>query len=569
MTIYLEMADYELESEMTPGHVQSELGDRSDELVRVDGFLEALLAVSAGLDLDATLRTIVKSAISLVDAKYGALGVLGEAHELKQFVFEGIDEQTRAQIGDLPRGQGVLGVLIADPKPLRLDDLSLHTRSVGFPAHHPPMQSFLGVPIQTRGMVYGNLYLTEKTNGQSFTEHDEMIVKILASAAGIAIDNSQLYAQANIKQQWQCATGEVVTALLAGADPVAVLQLISDRSLSLTQSDCAFLAVPPDPELTSSEPVELVITVASGPGTDVLVGHGIPLDCSTSGQAYRLKKPISTNSLAFDPGFDDKHEYGPAIVLPLRDGQQVTGVLAVLKLRQSQSYRPDEVEMMSAFADQGAVALRLAHNQRRLRELDVLADRDRIARDLHDHVIQRVFAVGLSIQGTLQRAREPEVQRRLTATIDDLQDIIQDIRRTIFDLHAVEEQVPTLRSRLHSVMAEVTADTELKVSLQVKGPLTVVGPKVADYVEAVLREGLSNVVKHAQASSATVAVEVLDDLTLTIADDGIGIPLGIHRRGLRNLAERAAELDGTFDVRPTTRSGTTLVWSVPLPERDE
>ncbi|MDV8070861.1 GAF domain-containing sensor histidine kinase [Rhodococcus sp. IEGM 1366] len=563
------MTNDELDHERLFGHPQNECDARSDELIRVDGFLEALLAVSAGLDLDVTLRTIVKSAISLVDAKYGALGVLGEDHELKQLVFEGIDEATRAQIGDLPLGRGVLGVLISDPKPLRLDDLSHHEASVGFPECHPPMHSFLGVPIQTRGVVFGNLYLTEKTNGQSFTEHDEMIVKILASAAGIAIENSQLYAQANIKQQWQYATGEVVTALLAGADPVAVLQLITDRSLSLTQSDCAFLAVPPDPELTSAEPVELVITVASGPGSDILVGHGIPLDCSTSGQAYRLKKPISTNSLAFDPGFDDEHDYGPAIVLPLRDGQQVTGVLAVLKLRESQAYRPDEVEKMSAFADQGAVALRLAHNQRRLRELDVLADRDRIARDLHDHVIQRVFAVGLSIQGTLQRARTPEVQRRLTATIDDLQDIIQDIRRTIFDLHAFGDEVPTLRGRLHSVIAEVTADTDLKVSLQVKGPLTVISPKVADHVEAVLREGLSNVVKHARASSATVAVEVLDDLTMTIADDGVGIPLGIHRRGLRNLAERAAELDGTFDVRTTTRSGTTLVWSVPLPDRGE
>lgn len=563
------MTDDALDPENVFGHPHVEFGARSDELIHVDGFLEALLAVSVGLDVEATLRTIVNSAISLVDARYGALGVVGEGGELKQFVYQGIDVATRANIGDLPSGRGVLGVLISDPKPLRLEDLSQHEASVGIPEHHPPMRSFLGVPIQIRGKVFGNLYLTEKANGRSFTEFDEMIVKVLASAAGIAIDNSQLYAQATIKQEWQSATSEVVTALLAGADSVAVLQLITDRSLSLTQSDCAFLAVPPDPELASRDPVELVITVASGPGSDILVGHDIPLDGSTSGKAYRLRKPITTNSLAFDPGFDDEHEYGPAIVLPLRDGQQVTGVLAVLKVRESQAYGPNEVEMMSAFADQGAVALRLASNQRRIRELDVFADRDRIARDLHDHVIQRIFAVGLSVQGTLQRARAPEVQRRLTATIDDLQDIIQDIRRTIFDLHAFEDEIPTLRGRLHSVIGEVTADTDLKVSFQVKGPLSVVDPKVADHVEAVLREGLSNVVKHADASSAIVVVEVQDDLTITITDDGVGIPLGIHQRGLSNLADRAAELDGTFDVRTATRSGTTLVWSVPLPDRGE
>ncbi|MDI9914468.1 GAF domain-containing sensor histidine kinase [Rhodococcus sp. IEGM 1379] len=544
-------------------------GIPSDGGAHLDGLLKALLAVSAGLDLDVTLRTIVRSAITLVDAKFGALGVRGEGDRLEQFVYEGIDEATRELIGDLPRGRGVLGVLISDPQSLRLDDLSQHEASVGFPEHHPPMHTFLGVPIQTRGTVFGNLYLTEKSNGRSFTAHDEMIVRALASAAGIAIDNSQLYAQAQIKQEWQRATSEVATALLAGVDALEVLQLISDRSLSLTQSDCAFLAVPPDPELTSADVTELVITVASGLNSEILVGRGIPVDSSTSGQAYRLKKPITVDSLEFDPGFSDEQTYGPTIVLPLRDGHQVMGVLAVLKARDAQPYRPDQVSLMSAFADQGAVALRLAGNQQRMRELDVLSDRDRIARDLHDHVIQRVFAVGLSVQATLQRARSPEVQRRLKGTIDDLQDIIQDIRRTIFDLHASDDEVPTLRSRLHSVIAAVTADTDLKVTLQVKGPLSVVDSQMGDHVEAVLREALSNVVRHAEASAVTVTVDVQDDLTLTVADDGVGIPLGIRRRGLNNLADRASELGGTFELRTTAGTGTTLAWSVPLPEGAE
>ncbi|MFA3899633.1 sensor histidine kinase [Rhodococcus qingshengii] len=556
-------------SEAHAGTVPNDLGLPSDELIHVDGLLEALLAVTAGLDLDATLRTIVKSAIALVDATFGALGVVGDSEELKQFVYEGIDETGRELIGDLPRGRGVLGALISDPKPLRLDDLSEHEASVGFPDHHPPMKTFLGVPIQTRGQVFGNLYLTEKTNGRAFTAHDEMIVLALASAAGIAIDNSQLYALTKMKQEWLRATGEVTTALLAGADTRGVLQLIADKSLSLTSSDCAFLAVPADPELTAVETAELVVSVASGPDSEALVGHGIPMDFSTSGAVYRKKLPIMTESLEFDPGFGEGHDYGPAIVLPLRDGQEVRGVLAVLKLRGTEQYGTDQVASMSAFADQGAVALRLADNQRRMRELDILADRDRIARDLHDHVIQRIFAVGLSVQGTLQLARAPEIHQRLSGTIDDLQDIIQDIRRAIFDLHATEDGAPSLRSRLNQVVAETSADTDLRVTVQIKGPLSVVDPTLGEQAEAVVREALSNVVRHAHASTAAIVIDVDDSLTVTIKDDGIGLPSGAHRRGLKNLCERAFALGGTFDAQSSAGGGTTLVWSVPLPDGNE
>ncbi|MDV8005326.1 GAF domain-containing sensor histidine kinase [Rhodococcus sp. IEGM 1318] len=556
-------------SEAHAGMVPNDFGVPSGEGIHVDGLLEALLAVSAGLDLDTTLRTIVKSAIALVDARFGALGVVGDSEELKQFVYEGIDETGRELIGDLPRGRGVLGALISDPKPLRLDDLSKHEASVGFPDHHPPMKTFLGVPIQTRGQVFGNLYLTEKSNGRAFTAHDEMIVLALASAAGIAIDNSQLYALTKMKQEWLLATGEVTTALLAGADALGVLQLIADKSLSLTSSDCAFLAVPPDPELTGVATAELVVTVASGLDSETLVGHGIPLDFSTSGAVYRNKFPIVTESLEFDPGFGEGHDYGPAIVLPLRDGQQVRGVLAVLKLLGAEQYGADQLASMSAFADQGAVALRLADNQRRMAELDILADRDRIARDLHDHVIQRIFAVGLSVQGTLQRTRAPDIHQRLSGTIDDLQDIIQDIRRAIFDLHATEDGAPSLRSRLNQVVAETSADTDLRVTVQVRGPLSVVDPSLGEQAEAVVREALSNVVRHAQASTVAIVIDVHDSLTVTIADDGIGLPPGAHRRGLKNLCERAFALGGTFDAQSPDGGGTTLVWSVPLPDGNE
>jgi GAF domain-containing protein len=193
--------------------------------------------VTSGLELDATLRTIVHTAIDLVDARYGALGVRGHDHELVEFVYEGIDEQVREQIGHLPEGRGVLGVLIDDPKPIRLDKISDHAASVGFPPNHPPMRTFLGVPVRIRDEVFGNLYLTEKANGQPFSEDDEVLVQGLAAAAGIAIDNARLYEQSKIRQSWIEATRDIGTELLSGTDPATVFRLVADQSRHLSGAE--------------------------------------------------------------------------------------------------------------------------------------------------------------------------------------------------------------------------------------------------------------------------------------------------------------------------------------------
>ncbi|WP_307718207.1 GAF domain-containing sensor histidine kinase [Rhodococcus tukisamuensis] len=526
--------------------------------------LGAVLAVAAGLDLDETLRSIVHAAVLLVDARYGALGVRGPGDELTEFVYEGIDDETRTLIGDLPRGRGVLGLLIAEPKPIRLDDIAAHPASVGFPAHHPPMKTFLGVPVQIRDEVFGNLYLTEKSGGEPFTAHDEAVLTALAAAAGIAVDNARLYQQSQIRQAWLEATSDIATGLLAGGDPTEVLQLIADKALGLTDSDSAFLAVPDDPDAGPEDVAELVVTVSTG-ATDTLVGHVIPLTGSTSGEAFRSRRPLQVDMLAFDPGAEVRTRFGPALVLPLRAAESVAGVLVTLRRGGSPQFDAEQLSFMSAFADQAAVALQLANTQQRMRELDVLADRDRIARDLHDHVIQRLFAVGLSVQGTLQRARSPEVQRRLTDTVDDLQEIVQDIRTAIFDLHGGTEGTTRLRSRLHEVIAETTADSGLRTTVHMSGPLSVVDPDLADHAVAVLREALSNVVRHADADAVTVKVSVFDDLTMEVTDNGAGIPVDAERHGLDNLAARAAEVGGTMTAEPAPAGGTTVRWSAPLP----
>ncbi|WP_085997175.1 GAF domain-containing sensor histidine kinase [Nocardia pneumoniae] len=554
----------------------AEVQDRIAEIVGVrdqmDRLIEAMLVVTAGLDLDNTLRTIVHTAIELVDAGYGALGVREtdkSSKQLAEFVYEGIDDRTRVLIGDLPRGHGVLGLLFEQPKPIRLADLSAHPSSVGFPANHPPMKTFLGVPVQVRDEIFGNLYLTEKAGGQEFTEDDEVVVQALAAAAGIAIANARLYEESRIRQQWLEATQDVATVVLAGGEPSEVLELITERALAATQSVCAYLALPEDPEMPSEEVSELVVVSAAGTDARKIVGERIPVHGSDTGAAFRDDEGTSADEPSVALRLDSPAAFGPALTLPLRAGQSVIGVLSVMRSAEMPALDAAGRTMMTAFANQAALALQLANSQRRMRELDVVSERDRIARDLHDHVIQRLFAVGLSLQGTAQRARAPEIKSRLGETINDVQTIVQDIRHSIFDLHSsTSAEAPVLRKRLHAVVAEMTAETELRTSIRLAGPVSVLSSTMFDHVEAVLREALSNVVRHAHASAVSIKLTIGDDVVLEIADNGVGLPEDLSRRsGLANMAARTEESGGSFSAGKGPTGGTVVRWSVPLPQR--
>lgn len=541
-----------------------EVQDRVEQIVegrdRLDGLVEAMLVVTAGLELDETLRTIVHTAIELVDAQYGALGVRGHDHELVEFIYEGIDEQMREKIGHLPEGRGVLGVLIDDPKPIRLDHISHHAASVGFPPNHPPMRTFLGVPVRIRDEVFGNLYLTEKADGQPFSEDDEVLVQALAAAAGIAIENARLYEQTKTRQSWIEATRDIGTELLSGTDPATVFRLVADATRVLSGAEMTFVAVPEDPELTTSETTELVVSATAGEGP-VTNLHSIPVEGTVVGAAF-----VQRTSARFDR-FDltgDGMLAGPTLVLPLRATDTVAGVLVALRPVGGQPFTEEQLDMMAAFADQAALAWQLARTQRQMRELSILTDRDRIARDLHDHVIQRLFAVGLALQGTIPRARAPEVQQRLMGCVDDLQDVIQEIRTAIFDLHGGSSGVTRLRQRLDEAI-EQFAGADLRTTVQYVGPLSVVDARLADHAEAVVREAVSNAVRHAEASTLAVNVVVEDDLCIEVSDDGRGIPDEVTGSGLINLRRRAEDVGGVFSVVNSPRGGTVLRWSAPLP----
>lgn len=542
-----------------------EVQDRIEQIVegrdRLDGLIDAILAITSGLKLDATLRAIVHTAAELVDARYGALGVRGYDHRLVEFVYEGIDEETRHLIGSLPEGRGVLGALIEEPKPIRLDDISRHPASVGFPLHHPPMRTFLGVPVRIRDEVFGNLYLTEKADGQPFSDDDEVLVQALAAAAGIAVDNARLFEESRTREAWIEATRDIGTQMLAGADPAMVFRLIAEEALTLMAGAATLVAVPLDDEAPACEVDDLVIVEVAGEISPAVKQMTVAVSGTSIGGVFHDRTPGRFDRL--DLAVDGPVEPGPALVLPLRAADTVAGVLVALRSADEQPFSDKQLDMMAAFADQAALAWRLATAQRQMREVEILTDRDRIARDLHDHVIQRLFAVGLTLQGAAPRARVPAVRESIYSSIDDLQEIIQEIRSAIFDLHAGPSRATGLRHRLDKVIDQL-AIPALHTTVQYTGPLSVVDTVLANHAEAVLREAVSNAVRHANATSLAINVSVEDDVRVEVVDDGVGISGDITESGLRNLRQRADDAGGEFTVENMPTGGTLLRWSAPL-----
>lgn len=360
--------------------------------------LRAVLTVGSDLELSAVLRRIVEAATELVDARYGALGVLDESRtELSEFITVGLDESERAEIGELPRGHGILGVLITDPKPLRLPDLREHPDSFGFPPHHPPMTSFLGVPLLIRGEAFGNLYLCDKAGGDAFTDIDQELVIALATAAGVAIDNARLHS--------------------------------------------------------------------------------------------------------------------------------------------------------------------------RVANLVVFEDRERIARDLHDTVIQRLFAVGLGLQGVVRLTEEPAVVARLESAVDELDTTVREIRSAIFELHSTRLVGSSVRQATLQLVAEASRTFGFEPSVRFDGPVdSSVDGSLADHLLAVVREALANVAKHAGATAVEVTISAIDaTVVLVISDDGVGFDESALSggNGLGNMKARAAKLGGECSVEQRPEGGTLLRWAVP------
>ena len=546
--------------------LQSRLQAVLDTRDRTHALLEAVVAVGSHLELEVVLRQIVEAAVELVSARYGALGVVGEGGRLAEFVPVGLDESEIARIHHWPEGRGLLGKLITDPHPLRLHDISADPGSSGFPEGHPPMRSFLGVPVRIRDEVYGNLYLTEKQGGD-FDEEDEALVRALAAAAGVAIENARLYAEARRQQQWLRANAEVTRRLLSGDEPSEVLELVAQQALEMSGADLVVLALPTGNRGT------LMIEHACGDGAAGALGLVLPAQGSASGIVMGSGKPLTVDDFSSDQrvaaAAREHMPLGPAVLVPLGPAGDVRGVLTAGRNQGALPLGADAVEMLITFAAQAGIGLELAEHRSDAQRLALFEDRDRIARDLHDLVIQRLFATGMSLQGATGLIGDPDVVGRVEKAVDALDETIRDIRSAICAVQSRGEAEPTrLRTRILSVVEEMTDSLGFAPALRLAGPLDSRVPAgVAGQMLAALREALANVAKHAQASRVDVAVEAGPDLVLTVRDDGVGLGETTRRSGLANLTERAAESGGALRVAAAAGGGTELEWRVPLPGR--
>ena len=541
-----------------------EMLDRVGEVVtsreRLRALLDAVVGIGTDLDLHSTLLRIVQSACELAGARYGALGVIGTDRTLHDFITHGISPELHAKIGDLPHGRGVLGLLIDDPKPLRMPDITQHPHSYGFPPNHPPMHTFLGVPIRIRDQVFGNLYLAEKQGGAQFTDDDEEIVVALAAAAGVAIENARLYALASRRERWLAATAEITSLLLGEVRRTDALTLVARRAREVAEAELALVL------LYDDMADHFTVEVVDGSGTQAraLVGTVLPADDTSFAAAVAEGRHASVDDLAHAAPWPAVLHTGPAVISPLATADTLHGVLVIAHRVDHDGATDDDVVLLGSFAGQAALAMERARGQEEREQLVVLEDRERIARDLHDVVIQRLFATGLQLQSAVPLAGRPELAKRINAAVDDLDATIKDIRRTIFELRSPVSAA--LRTEIREAIEVAAESLGFRPRLELIGPIdSAVPDPVRPDLTAVLREALSNAVRHAEASAVSVTVSVeATRVSVVVTDNGVGCDPAAARGGLINLRERAERHGGAFEVRPTEPRGTQLHWSIPL-----
>lgn len=552
------------------GTLPGEFQERLDAVMRGPAeaalLLDAVMSVGRGLDLPQVLRRIVEAAVVVVDAEYGALGVVGEGTRLTQFLQVGITAEQRGAIGPLPEGHGILGELIRHPEPLRLVELSAHPSSYGFPPNHPPMHSFLGVPVRVCDKVFGNLYLTEKRGGRAFDAEDEIALSTLAVAAGVAIENARLYAETRDRQRWQEANSEIVAALLSGADEARILRMIVEHSSRILAADLGVLALP-------AEGKRLRVIQAAGLDAGPHRGLVLPRAGSFAGAALDAGEPITSLDVEHDPRVTEGPPrwtgFGPAVAVPMVTGERTRGVLLLARVRERAAFTDMETAPLLAFAGQAALAMELTERRESAEQIALLEERDRIARDLHDLAIQRLFATGMTLQSVVRLVEQPQASERLLRAVDDLDETIKIIRSTIFGLRASGpgRAGQGLRARVAATVEQSARTLGFQPSLRMGGLIdTDVPAGTAEQVIAVLGEALSNVVRHAQATAVDISLMVGDGkVNLVVSDNGVGMPRHIGARsGLDNLARRAEKLGGEMSVGESAQGGTTLSWQVPL-----
>ncbi len=543
-----------------PGHVDglSSLGTDA----KLQGLLSAVISVAEGFTLDVVLHRIIKAACDLVDAQYGALGVVGEGESLSHFVTHGIDRDLEKLIGPLPNGHGVLGLLIRDPRPIRLPNLHDHPASYGFPPHHPPMRTFLGVPIRIRDEVFGNLYLTEKKDGRLFTEEDEALAVALAGSAGFAIENARLFDQAQARSQWLEAGRKVAVRMMSAVrdDVGPGAEFVAQTALEVSESEVVLIVTTPN------EAGQVEVLAAAGSGTQRLIGQLMDLNPAALEGVLRTGEAVAFEKSRDLMGASLGSLNGPALLARLGLQGAEHGALILIRGQGHPGFTAVSIEMTAVYCAQSALALELAQAHRTREQLLLYADRDRIAQDLHDIVIQRLFAAGLNLQGLIRLTPDPTGVARIRAITDELDATIKDLRNTIYSLRASTNDVDLLSSRILHTLRHVSRQLPFAPRIVFKGPVDSRVPEdLAHHLLAVVSEGVSNAVRHAQAGDIVVEIEVTGDaLSVSVKDDGCGLGIPERRSGLANMEARALDRHGVFLVEGAPGRGTRFHWSVPL-----
>lgn len=523
--------------------------------------LDAVLAFSSDLELSEVLVHIVRSACTLVGARYGALGVLGpEGDHLVEFVTHGIPEADRERIGVEPKGLGVLGLLIREPQSVRLDDVGIHPESFGFPPHHPPMVSFLGTPVRVRDQVFGNLYLADKEGGRAFTAEDESTLVALASAAGVAIDNARLYDRSQRRERWSKALGELTQNLLEAGLEDDALDLMVARARSLTGALAVGVAVYDDADnlvLRSSTSGKVGQVLDSSDWQTLIAGRAPQFWSPSSVDSPIEKVARAARALG---GIE---EVGPTALIPVDAGRGDIGVVIVAWGGDDARQASEDLPALTEFALQAGLAIVAARAQRDSARLALLEERDRIARDMHDNVVQRLFATGLSLQSAAPLAQHPVVRSRLLDAVDELDSAIKEIRQAIFELHNVAPDTGVLVV-LERLVEDYAQSLGFAPELSIEGRMAALPEHLHSDAIAVVREGLANIARHAAASRVSVAISVGDDLDIAISDDGVGMEAEAAHSGLVNLRTRASAHGGDLSIGRSSLGGTLVRWHVPV-----
>jgi signal transduction histidine kinase len=509
-------------------------------------FLRAVETISNDLDTTTLLDQLVLSACDLVGTRFGALVVFGADGTLERFVTHGVDRLQGELIGQHPTGCGLLALGAHQGQSLRLEDVSQHPRFTGFPPHHPHMGTLLIAPVRVRGTEYGNLYLSEKADGAAFTQEDQDQLKALAQMAGFVVENAQAYAVSERRRRWLEMFGDLSDVLQPPVSLATALSRVASAVRLASGAAASSIVQVPD---------EGPVSVAAQSGDERLLDTlAVPLEDAVRA----VVETGEVTDLFLDNGVS-------ALMAPLRAHLAVPGVLLIAHDRNSRPDYVEERDLLASFADHVALSLDRTQALQEREEMAVVADRDRIARELHDVVIQRLFATGLHLQSVRAAAGTPELKERITKVVVDVDQTIRDIRGTIFSLQSRPQD--SLRAEVREVVREFVPQLGFAPSVQLQGRVDQgLGPQVQPVFMAVLREALGNVARHARAGSVWIDLRVSDEqVQLRVTDNGRGLPEQRHESGLRHARRRAVLLGGSLDLWANEPSGTIFVWSVPLP----